>query len=112
MDKAGIKLIGPGDIADDELLPSMGDAMLGTITAHFYSAAHPSPMNKAFVDRVPEGSGRSSELHGGQRLRRHAPIYEALRKSNGVSRRRHVGRGNAGDNMGKPARTDLHRSKG
>jgi hypothetical protein len=33
MDKAGIKLIGPGDIADDELLLNMGDAMLGTITA-------------------------------------------------------------------------------
>src|SRR5438093_8570887 len=25
LDKAGIKLIGPGDVADDELLPSMGD---------------------------------------------------------------------------------------
>ena len=35
--------MGPGDITDDELLPSMGDAMLkNTITAHFYSAAHPS----------------------------------------------------------------------
>jgi branched-chain amino acid transport system substrate-binding protein len=30
LDKAGIKLIGPGDVADDELLPSMGDAMIGT----------------------------------------------------------------------------------
>ena len=50
LDKAGIRLIGPGDITDDELLPSMGDVMLGTITAHFYSAAHPPPMNKAFVD--------------------------------------------------------------
>ena len=37
--------MGPGDITDDELLPAMGDAMLGTVTAHFYSAAHPSPMN-------------------------------------------------------------------
>jgi hypothetical protein len=39
LDKSGIKLIGPGDITDDELLPNLGDAMLGTITAHFYSAA-------------------------------------------------------------------------
>jgi branched-chain amino acid transport system substrate-binding protein len=28
----------------------MGDAMLGAVTAHFYSAAHPSAMNKAFAD--------------------------------------------------------------
>src|SRR5262249_59612525 len=50
MDKSGIKLIGPGDITDDDLLPKVGDAMLGTITAHFYSVAHPSAMNKAFVE--------------------------------------------------------------
>src|SRR5262249_5360708 len=50
LDKAGIRLIGPGDLTDDEALPTMGDAMLGTVTAHFYSAAHPSAMNKAFVD--------------------------------------------------------------
>jgi branched-chain amino acid transport system substrate-binding protein len=31
----------------------MGDAMLGAVTAHFYSAAHPSPINKAFVDAYP-----------------------------------------------------------
>jgi branched-chain amino acid transport system substrate-binding protein len=42
LDKAGIKLIGPGDVTDDELLPTMGDAILGAVTAHFYSAAHPS----------------------------------------------------------------------
>ena len=54
LDKAGIKLIGPGDLTDDELLPTMGDAMLGTVTSHFYSAAHPSPMNKAFVENIHE----------------------------------------------------------
>ncbi|MDQ7982586.1 ABC transporter substrate-binding protein, partial [Paraburkholderia sp. SARCC-3016] len=29
LDKSGIKLIGPGDIADDEDLPGMSDAMIG-----------------------------------------------------------------------------------
>src|SRR5262249_61934481 len=33
LDKAGIKLIGPGDIVDDNDLPGMGDAMLGVATA-------------------------------------------------------------------------------
>ena len=42
LDKAGIKIIGPGDIMDDDLLNGMGDAVIGTVTAHFYSAAHPS----------------------------------------------------------------------
>jgi ABC-type branched-subunit amino acid transport system substrate-binding protein len=57
MDKAGIRHIGPGDIADDELLLNMGDAMLGTITAHFYSAAYPSAMNKVFVAAFQKDQG-------------------------------------------------------
>jgi branched-chain amino acid transport system substrate-binding protein len=85
MDKAGIKLIGPGDIADDELLPNMGDVMLGTITAHFYSAAHPSPMNKAFVAAFQKDQGLRPNFmvvsgYDGMHL-----IYEALRKSQGVT---------------------------
>ena len=38
LDKAGIKIIGPGDVTDDDLLTGMGDAVIGTVTAHFYSA--------------------------------------------------------------------------
>ena len=40
LDKAGIKLIGPGDVTDDDLLPGMGDAVIGAVTAHLYSADH------------------------------------------------------------------------
>jgi len=47
--KAGIKYIGPGDITTDEELQGMGDAALGVITAHHYSAAADRPANKAFV---------------------------------------------------------------
>src|SRR6202522_3171766 len=50
LDKAGIKIIGPGDVVDDDLLHGMGDAVLGTVTAHIYSADHDSPANKAFVE--------------------------------------------------------------
>src|SRR6266700_142839 len=49
LDKSGIKVIGPGDVMDDDLLNGMGDAALGTVTAHLYPAAHPSAMNKEFV---------------------------------------------------------------
>lgn len=49
---AGIRLIGTGDLTDDDLLPAMGSAALGTVTAHFYSAAHESAANKAYVAEV------------------------------------------------------------
>lgn len=47
--EAGIKVIGTGDITDDDQLNAMGDAVIGLTTSHFYSAAHDSPMNKKFV---------------------------------------------------------------
>jgi branched-chain amino acid transport system substrate-binding protein len=49
LEKAGIKLIGPGDITDDVELPNMGDVPLGVTTMFHYSAAGDRPANKAFV---------------------------------------------------------------
>ena len=50
LDKAGIKLIGTGDITDDDQLNDMGDVALGVVTTQHYSAAHPSAANKKFVE--------------------------------------------------------------
>jgi branched-chain amino acid transport system substrate-binding protein len=50
LNKAGIQLIGTGDVVDDDVLNDMGDAALGVITSHHYSAAHPSALNKKFVE--------------------------------------------------------------
>jgi branched-chain amino acid transport system substrate-binding protein len=47
---AGIKLIGTGDVVDDDILDAMGEPALGVITSFHYSAAHPSPENKAYVE--------------------------------------------------------------
>jgi branched-chain amino acid transport system substrate-binding protein len=52
--KEGIKVIATGDLTDDDVLPSMGEAVLGVITSHHYSAAHDSPENKAFVKAFGE----------------------------------------------------------
>ncbi|UCH17814.1 MAG: ABC transporter substrate-binding protein [Burkholderiales bacterium] len=49
LDKAGIRLIGTGDITDDDQLNDMGDVALGVVNSHHYSAAHDSPTNKKFV---------------------------------------------------------------
>ena len=49
LDKSSVKLIGTGDVADDDLLAGIGDPALGAVTTHRYSAAHDSPENEAFV---------------------------------------------------------------
>src|SRR5262245_48483409 len=57
LDKAGIKLIGPGDIVDDNDLPGMSDAMLGVVTAGIYSVLHNSPVNKEYVAAFKKANG-------------------------------------------------------
>jgi branched-chain amino acid transport system substrate-binding protein len=83
LDKTGIKLIGPGDLTDDEALANMGDAMLGAVTAHFYSAAHPSALNKAFADEYQmENHVRANFMAASGYDGMHI-IYEALKKTGG-----------------------------
>ncbi|WHZ11109.1 MAG: ABC transporter, substrate-binding protein (cluster 4, leucine/isoleucine/valine/benzoate) [Burkholderiaceae bacterium] len=84
MAKAGIRLIGTGDITDDDQLNDMGDGALGVITAHHYSAAHPSALNKQFVaafEKANKGMRPNFMAVGGydgMHL-----IYDALKKTNG-----------------------------
>jgi branched-chain amino acid transport system substrate-binding protein len=83
LDKAGIRIIGTGDVMDDDLLNGMGDAVLGTTTAHMYSAAHPSEKNKAFVAAFQKANSfRPNFMAVGGYDGMHL-IYEALRKTNG-----------------------------
>jgi branched-chain amino acid transport system substrate-binding protein len=49
LDKSGIKLIATGDVTDDDQINDIGDVALGVVNSHHYSAAHPSPTNKRFV---------------------------------------------------------------
>jgi branched-chain amino acid transport system substrate-binding protein len=83
LDKANIKIIGPGDLTDDDELPGMGDVMLGITTAHHYSAAHPSPMNKKYVEDFRKANNfRPNFISTGGWDGMHL-IYEALKKTNG-----------------------------
>ncbi len=50
LEAAGIRLIGHGAITDDDNLNEAGDASLGVMTSDYYSTAHPSEMNKKFVE--------------------------------------------------------------
>jgi branched-chain amino acid transport system substrate-binding protein len=83
LDKAGIKVIGPGDVTDDDLLPNMGDAVIGAVTAHFYSADHPSAKNKAYVAAFKKAAGfRPNFMSVGGYDGMHL-VYEALKKTGG-----------------------------
>jgi branched-chain amino acid transport system substrate-binding protein len=84
LDKTGIKIIGPGDVTDDDLLNSMGDAVIGTVTAHFYSADHDSAANKAFVAAFKKANNgmrpnfMAVSGYDGMHL-----MYETLKKTGG-----------------------------
>jgi branched-chain amino acid transport system substrate-binding protein len=83
LDKSGIKIIGPGDLTDDDELNTMGDPMLGMITAHHYSALHDSPLNKAYVEAFKKANHfRPNFISVGGYDAMHA-IYEALKKTGG-----------------------------
>ncbi len=84
LDKAGIRIIGPGDVMDDDLLNGMGDAVIGTVTAHIYSADHDSALNKAFVAAFEKANNgmRPNFMAVGGYDGMHL-IYEALKKTGG-----------------------------
>jgi branched-chain amino acid transport system substrate-binding protein len=84
LDKSGIRLFGAGDLTDDDTLNNMGDVMLGTVTAYFYSAAHPSEKNRAFVDGVRKANNdmRANFFAVSGYDGMHV-VYEALRKTAG-----------------------------
>ena len=82
--EAGIKLIGTGDILDDDLLEAIGPSALGAITSHHYSAAHDSPENKeyvaAFMKASPGMRPNFMSINGYDGMH---VIYEMLKKTGG-----------------------------
>jgi len=87
MDKAGIKLIGTGDVTDDDQLNDMGDGAVNVVTSHHYSTYHPSAMNKKFVEAFEKANkGMRPNFmavggYDGMRI-----IYEALKDTKGKGR--------------------------
>jgi branched-chain amino acid transport system substrate-binding protein len=84
MDKAGIRLIGTGDITDDDQLNDMGDGAIGVVTSHHYSAYHQSAENKKFVqafEKANKGMRPNFMAAGGYDGM--AVIYNALKATKG-----------------------------
>jgi branched-chain amino acid transport system substrate-binding protein len=84
MDKAGIRLIATGDVTDDDQLNDMGDAAVGVVTSHHYSADHNSPLNKKFVDSFEKANKgmRPNFMAVGGYDGMHL-IYDALKRDGG-----------------------------
>lgn len=85
LDKAGISLLVTEDFLDDNLMEALGPAALGIVSTGHYSAAHDSPMNKAYVEAFAAAYGTKMRpnfmsVAGYDGM---AVIYAALKKTNG-----------------------------
>lgn len=80
---SGIKLIGTGDVTDDDLLADIGDPALGAVTAHHYSAAHDSPENKTFVADFVKANGFRPNFMAVGAYDGMALVYHALEAAKG-----------------------------
>ena len=84
LNKSGIKFIAEGSLTEDDIVNQIGDAALGVITTHHYSAAHNSPENKTFVADFKKANGgmrpnlMAVQSYDGMHL-----IYEALKVTKG-----------------------------
>jgi branched-chain amino acid transport system substrate-binding protein len=83
IDPKKIRVMGQGEITDEQALAGMGDAAIGIITAFHYDYNHPSKTNAAFVSAYNAEFNRNPDLfsvggYDGIHL-----IYEALKKNGG-----------------------------
>ena len=77
------KILGQGEITEENALRGLGDAALGIITAYHYDYNHDSVANKQFVKAYHDAYGRNPDIYSvggwdGMQL-----IYEALKKTGG-----------------------------
>ncbi|MGH9312060.1 MAG: ABC transporter substrate-binding protein, partial [Vicinamibacterales bacterium] len=83
IDPKRTRVLGMGELTEDEARKSMGDASLGIITVYHYDHNHDSALNREFVKAFNEAYGRNPNIYSiggydGMHL-----IYEALKKTGG-----------------------------
>ena len=84
IDAKKTKVLGMGELTEDEARKSMGDAAIGIITCYHYDWNHNSALNSTFVKAFnAEYGGRNPNIYAvggydGMRL-----IYESLKKTGG-----------------------------
>ena len=85
MDSTKIKILGQGEITEENALRGMGDAALGIVTAFHYDYNHDSKLNKEFVAAFNADYKHNPDLFGVGAYDGMHIIYEALKKTNGKS---------------------------
>ena len=83
IDPGKIKILGQGEITDEQSLKNMGEVAIGIVTAYHYDYNHDSAMNRDFVKAYKAAHGRNPDIYSiggydGMHL-----IYEALKKAGG-----------------------------
>jgi branched-chain amino acid transport system substrate-binding protein len=83
IDTSKTKVLGQGEITEENALASMGDAGLGIITSFHYDYNHDSPTNKEYVKAFNDAFKRNPDFfatggYDGMHL-----IYEAVKKTGG-----------------------------
>jgi branched-chain amino acid transport system substrate-binding protein len=83
MDPSKIKIMGQGELSEENALKAIGDAAIGIVTAFHYDYTHDSAANKEFVAAFNAEFKRNPDFfsiggYDGMHL-----IYEALKKTGG-----------------------------
>jgi branched-chain amino acid transport system substrate-binding protein len=83
IDAKKTKVMGQGEVTDDNALKTLGDAAIGIITAFHYDPTHKSAKNDAFVKAYNADYGRNPDFFSiggwdGMQL-----IYDVLKKTGG-----------------------------
>ena len=82
---AGIKIVGTGDIASEDVIDSIGDSILGVTTAFGYSDVHNSPENTEFVELFTKATGGTTRpnFHAATIWDIMGAIYKVVEAQNG-----------------------------
>ena len=81
--KGKIPLLGAGAFADETVLPSMGDEILGAVTPLHYTAALATPENERFARAVKAKYGRVASMYSENLYTMARWIVEGIKAVNG-----------------------------
>jgi branched-chain amino acid transport system substrate-binding protein len=83
IDTKKTRILGQGEITEENALKVMGDAALGLVTAFHYDHNHKSAVNSKFVAEYSKAFGRNPDFFSAGGWDGMHLIYEALKKTGG-----------------------------